>query len=591
VGVVMEATRCLGNLASSYENHQPLLKVNAAAALVLAATTANDAVTARFAAVGLGNLAAQGANAEILMAAHAHEPLIALAGGEKRTWHFLAEDGSVTEVPGMIAEVDKVGFDMQSRRYAALALGNLLISPASHAAVVSTGFLQVAEGCLRSDDPETRFYTAYALNKLAMGAGNIDAMGRSGIIAPLIKLIKDDADCAKLHAVACLRRMACSAENRITIVAANALEQLNRAARLTNLEIQREVAACLCNLAMSDQNRTRMAFSSLITGTLQLAQSEDVECSRMACAAIANIAENTLTHVTLVKQCNAQPRLIFLMRSKHPTVHREATRAVSNILSTASFHENFLYEDGLRSLFAVSKSTDSECQYLAAMCFRKLTPILSNHDAILSKGGLQPLITLVQLKAPPVQRQAAAALRELAANKDHKMTLAQEGGLKCLIALARDADVELRILAVGGLRHLSINTRIKRPMVEEGALGPIFDSALRDPPNMDLLTQCSATLANLAENPQNQVRASGTDVMSTKLHYDLVGDSLISRPTPLIGDPGEGRHLQGDQPLQQGQARGGDAGHGAPHGLADGQPGEPGRDLRRRGGPLAAAAV
>jgi hypothetical protein len=36
------------------------------------------------------------------------------------------------------------------------------------------------------------------------------------------------------------------------------------------------------------------------------------------------------------------------MRHKDLSIHREATRAVSNILSSASFHENFLYEDGLR---------------------------------------------------------------------------------------------------------------------------------------------------------------------------------------------------------------------------------------------------
>lgn len=86
------------------------------------------------------------------------------------------------------------------------------------------------------------------------------------------------------------------------------------------------------------------------------------------------------------------------------------------------------------------------------------------------------------------------------------MTLAQEGGLKCLIAVARDDDIELQILAIGGLRHLSINTRLKRPIINEGGLGPVFASCMCDPPDLDLLTQCAATLANLAEDAHNQVQ-------------------------------------------------------------------------------------
>jgi hypothetical protein len=58
-----------------------------------------------------------------------------------------------------------------------------------------------------------------------------------------------------------------------------------------------------------------------------------------------------------------------------------------------------------RSLFIVSRSPDRECQYMAAMCFRKLSPVISNHDTIISKGGLQPLINLIQLKDVAIQKQ------------------------------------------------------------------------------------------------------------------------------------------------------------------------------------------
>ena len=74
--------------------------------------------------------------------------------------------------------------------------------------------------------------------------------------------------------------------------------------------------------------------------------------------------------------------LVFLMRSRHLDVHREATRAIANLLSSRENHAVFLEEDGLKSLFRVAKSLDSECEYHAALCFRKLAPNVQSHRGI-----------------------------------------------------------------------------------------------------------------------------------------------------------------------------------------------------------------
>lgn len=58
VGLVREATRCLANLAGNYAAHPKLLEGGAADALV-GSLKREDAVTARFAALGLSNLAGQ----------------------------------------------------------------------------------------------------------------------------------------------------------------------------------------------------------------------------------------------------------------------------------------------------------------------------------------------------------------------------------------------------------------------------------------------------------------------------------------------------------------------------------------------------
>ena len=58
VGLVREVTRCLANLAGNYATHEKLLDGGAADALV-GSLKRVDAVTARFAALGLANLAGQ----------------------------------------------------------------------------------------------------------------------------------------------------------------------------------------------------------------------------------------------------------------------------------------------------------------------------------------------------------------------------------------------------------------------------------------------------------------------------------------------------------------------------------------------------
>lgn len=58
VGLAREVTRCLANLAGNYAIHAKLLEGGAADALV-ASLKRDDAVTARFAALGLANLSGQ----------------------------------------------------------------------------------------------------------------------------------------------------------------------------------------------------------------------------------------------------------------------------------------------------------------------------------------------------------------------------------------------------------------------------------------------------------------------------------------------------------------------------------------------------
>lgn len=208
VGLVREVTRCLTNLAANYATHAQLVSSGAAAAFVTSANNI-DAVTARFAALGLLNLGAQPQNHTDMLHADVLAPLLDLAGGAKRVWTQLKDDGSNEPAPGaaelapelveddpgaLDAEIiEMLGYDMESRRYATLALGNLAVVHSNHPELLDGGIdtLQVLIDTLAVEDLETRFNAAFTCNKLATNDANHEAMGASGLIPPLVKLAGD----------------------------------------------------------------------------------------------------------------------------------------------------------------------------------------------------------------------------------------------------------------------------------------------------------------------------------------------------------------------------------------------------------------
>ena len=145
-----------------------------------------------------------------------------------------------------------------------------------------------------------------------------------------------------------------------------------------------------------------LVASRVLIPMISLCQHADVEIARHACGTIANIAESKRTHKQLVsKTVNAIHMSVFLMRSKHLSVHREAARigkqlsecyvllakfitfnffVVSNMLTSSASHRLFLDDGGLISLFRLCRSLDSETLVSCALIFRKLTPVLARYE-------------------------------------------------------------------------------------------------------------------------------------------------------------------------------------------------------------------
>jgi Armadillo/beta-catenin-like repeat len=653
VALGREAARCLANLATNWSTHDALLLADAAAALTRAGTR-NDVITTRFAALGLMNLASKPTATtnttdsttdstivsmqQALNSAHAAVPLAKLAAGCSVAYVQLNDDGVIDDTTSIATITDtsssdreltvdgeqyaKLGYDVQTRRYACLAVGQLACDKLHHTALIDSGAITALAQALLVDDSETVFNAAYACNRFTTTADSSDdtstVAAGAQLIPQLIELvaITDDANTLG-QAVAALRHIAaqCS-DSAVAIVQCGilqAIEQgglaaicrdagtgvtvsgkftpeiavtsaLKNSGISTSLEIAREAAALYNALSVPFECKRPIALSCETIGTstatttvavaaaavaaaslMCLCQSSDVEVSRMATGAMANLSEDVIgTHTSLLLHANAMHYLLHLMRSRHLAVHREAARAVANLLSSQVAREQWIHEDGLRSLAPIAKSTDAECQYSATLILRKLCAgaASSAQTYLVGGGGLKLLLLLLQRNDVDTRRQAAAALLDIACCAEHRVTVAAEGGLQGLITAARCSnDVQLRLLSIGAIRHLSLAAKVKRVAVEDGVLGPLLcalddviahcskhgnttsatttavatatavtatsHSVMTATECADTIAQCCGTLANLADDVRNQVTLVTDGALSRLAALTAIGDESV----------------------------------------------------------------
>ena len=161
-----------------------------------------------------------------------------------------------------------------------------------------------------------------------------------------------------------------------------------------------------------------MIAARCVSALVRLSQGGDRETARQAIGALANLAEDVDTH-ELIAKSGGGSAITALMRHHAIDIFREASRTVANLLTSFN-HQAVIIEDGLPGLNALALSTDSECQYNAALSFRKLSPNLASHHGMCHGGGLEALFHLLKAKDIETRRQAATALRDLCAHVDHK---------------------------------------------------------------------------------------------------------------------------------------------------------------------------
>ncbi|KAF1331179.1 Vacuolar protein, partial [Globisporangium splendens] len=397
--------------------------------------------------------------------------------------------------------------DLESQRFGIMALSNLAVNEANHEHMISRGVLKVALRLGMSKDEDIRQYAAFALANFSGNADHCAVIGEEGGVLTLITLAHSEDTNSHTLAISALRRLCqFSAQNRGRIVRGGGLVPLTIAGHSEELEAQREVAATFCNLSLSDEYKVEIVNQGALRLLIKLVQSPDLEVARQACGALANLAEHIDTHETFAQErCGSF--LIGLMKHRNLEIHREASRTMANLLSSFKHHTEMI-TDGLTGLVHLGLSLDTECQYNAALAFRKLAPNFASHRGIIYEGGLKMLFFLLQVKEVNIRRQAILALQDITANNEHKRKYVEEGGLRALITFLRDADIPLQAPTLAAFRHLSLShAKIKQQIVECGALRPLLRCMNNsNTKNLDLQCQCTGLVANLSEYLANQTK-------------------------------------------------------------------------------------
>ena len=456
--------------------------------------------------------------------------------------------------------------DMTCRRFACICLANMGIEQSTQSQIVVHGGLPFVMTLCQVDDDETKDCALVCLSNLAanvknhasmirlgalrlfandyknqrldalstLGTANLCAntelltrVGKDGVKS-LIRLSNSKDSRLSLLALSSLRRLGLIRENRDILLSEGIVDVLVDACEeMTAPDILQEVASCLFNLSLSANLRLPLAQTavSLIHNILS---EEDANETVVCClGAIANLAENTETH-RFLKNIHLLDNIISELKSDDTDITRESARAIANLLSSRDIHPH-VTRQGLVHLLDLSRSSCKECQYLAALCLRKLAPTKTAQSHLIT-NGLPSLALLTSNDDLMTKIQAMTALRDLCANENHNEAFFLADIPNVLVKIVQERDRQLEALGVGALRHLSRNERIKDAFPSSGIAQTVVRCVAWA--NEDLRSQIAGLFANLSEWRET--------------HGTLISQGVVQALSQLVtpvtdyGDSGQG---------------------------------------------------
>ncbi len=393
--------------------------------------------------------------------------------------------------------------NIKIRRYACLAIGNFIRRDEFFITLYEAGVVEILLKNLHDpNDFETQFNASFGLHQLSMRTEIISELKNTDIEAQVLGYMSNVSHDFATHAISALRFLSLDDQMSERIVDINGLAVLKDLLMQTTEKIKREIAATFCHLTQQAANKLRAAKSIILGSIIDLSDSFDSESARFSIAALANIAEDPSSHDIILSNNTILSFFGKKMKSRNIGIKREASRAVSNLLTSKTSHKMFFDANGLNSIQCVSQSLDKECQYSIALSMNKLSTNFFYHNELLTYGALHIILNLAKLKNNLIAaRQAASALRRLSSNREFKVSIANEGGMQLAVDLLYSDDVILKILAAGTLQHLSISSRLKYLMCSAEMFKAMTTSVLNTS-NENLLLHCAGTFSNISEHPK-----------------------------------------------------------------------------------------
>ena len=331
------------------------------------------------------------------------------------------------------------------------------------------------------------------------------------VAASLVGQTQEANENAVTYSIAALRRMC---EDK-TIRSTNTVEFLRKHCNLDIVERCREVASCLYNLALWVDAREHIIKSGIFDCISSLAKSYDEETARFALGALANIANDTRYHDVVAGKDGVVSTILALTQSFTLSIARESCRALANVLSSMVAQMIVLQqEEGMKSLIHLSTLQDYECALSAAVAFRKLSANSHSHESFFSQDGaaVNAIVNLTCRQETSIQLQSADALQHIASNPYFQLVFVEMGGVRAAIELSSSLhDTDVKTIAFGIVRQLSIPMSLKQSLVASGIVGIMSDCVNSDAQDddidstEDLLYQCAASIANMAEHAQNKL--------------------------------------------------------------------------------------
>ena len=422
---------------------------------------------------------------------------------EKKTQSQVVLHGAL---PGVVDSLSDEDDDV--RRSALLCLVNIAGKTSNHNALLSHDVMNTLNELWENEtSTEMKAFVSCVFVNLVSNDVILDIVGGHGGINILMSLSSSINFHCQCAGTAGLRHLAVTPKNRARLLHAQVTSILNVNGHIDEVDIQREVAGCFQILSRDPLYRNAISCYCLPVLRYLLFCSDPDTLANTA-AAISCLAESIDCRKNVSSTIPILD-IIPLLKNENVEVCREASRAISNVLSSAGIHSAFI-RYGLSASLRLCQDPDKECQYNATLMCRKIVVNKASHAEILNQ--VSGLMTLASCGESKTRNLALTTIRDLSANACNRHSLVKKNAVTILISLLDHSDHITKTLVTATLRHLSSDQDLQAKIMADDII--IKAASLILGASTDFLSQLAGLLANLSEDDGNRCRMVKLGVIS-----------------------------------------------------------------------------